>query len=70
MNLQRNFNYLKKSRSLSFRDISKATGINTNTLNILAKGDENNARIETIDKLAKYFDISIDELVNGKLEID
>lgn len=68
MNLQRNFNYLKEKRKLSYRDISKATGIDIKTLNILAKGNENNTRIETINKLVKFFGIDIDVLVNGSFE--
>ncbi len=68
MNLQRNFNYLKKKRKLSYRDISKATGIDIKTLNILAKGNVNNTRIETINKLVKFFEIDIDVLVNGSFE--
>lgn len=68
MHLQRNFNYLKKKSKLSYRDISKATGIDIKTLNILAKGNENNTRIETINKLVKFFEIDIDVLVNGSLE--
>ena len=43
MYLQKNFNYLKFRGDLSFRKIAKETGINTNTLQILSKkNDEKN----------------------------
>lgn len=63
LNLQKNVKYLKETNHLSYKKISIATKINMNTLHILLTGNEKNARIETVIKLAEFFEKSIDELV-------
>ena len=63
MYLQKNFNYLKFRGDLSFRKIAKKTGINTNTLQILSKKNDENMRIEVVLKLADFFQVSLDEFV-------
>ena len=68
MYLQKNFNYLKSSRGLSYRDISKETQINMHTITTLLKGNENNIRIETVMKLADFFDFSVDVLISTDIE--
>ena len=63
MYLQKNFNYLKFRGDLSFSKIAKETGINTNTLQILSKKNDENMRIEVVLKLADFFQVSLDEFV-------
>ena len=67
MYLQKNFNYLKFREDLSFREIAKETGINTNTLQILSKKNDGNMRIEVVLKLADFFQVSLDEFVKKDL---
>jgi len=67
MYLQKNFNYLKFREDVSFRKITKETGINTNTLQILSKKNDENMRIEVVLKLADFFQISLDEFVKKDL---
>ncbi|MFQ6814376.1 helix-turn-helix transcriptional regulator [[Clostridium] innocuum] len=67
MYLQKNFNYLKFRGDLSFRKIAKETGINTNTLQILSKKNDENMRIEVVLKLADFFQVSLDEFVKKDL---
>ena len=67
MYLQKNFNYLKFREDLSFRKTAKETGINTNTLQILSKKNDENMRIEVVLKLADFFQVSLDEFVKKDL---
>lgn len=67
MYLQKNFNYLKFREDLSFRKIAKETGINTSTLQILSKKNDENMRIEVVLKLADFFQVSLDEFVKKDL---
>lgn len=67
MYLQKNFNYLKFREDVSFRKIAKETGINTNTLQILSKKNDENMRIEVVLKLADFFQVSLDEFVKKDL---
>lgn len=67
MYLQKNFNYLKFREDLSFRKIAKEAGINTNTLQILSKKNDENMRIEVVLKLADFFQVSLDEFVKKDL---
>lgn len=62
-NLQKNVRYLKESNSLSYKKICTAAKINLNTLHILLNGNEMNTRMETVVKLAEFFERNIDELV-------
>ena len=63
MNLQKNVRYLKEANNLSYKKICIATKINLNTLHILLNGNEKNTRIETVVKLAEFFEKNLDELV-------
>lgn len=67
MFLQRNFNYLKFREDVSYREIAKETGINTNTLQILSKQNDENMRIVVVLKLADFFKVSLDEFVKKDL---
>lgn len=67
MYLQKNFNYLKFREDLSFRKIAKETGINTSTLQILSKKNDENMRIEVVLKLADFFQVSLDGFVKKDL---
>ena len=67
MFLQKNFNYLKFREDVSYREIAKETGINTNTLQILSKQNDENMRIVVVLKLADFFKVSLDEFVKKDL---
>lgn len=68
MYLQRNLIYLKNKANITYRDINSNTGINLSTLNALSHGHEERMSISTVKKLATYFAMSIDQLVNIDLE--
>ena len=67
MFLQKNFNYLKFREDVSYREIAKETGINTNTLQILSTQNDENMRIVVVLKLADFFKVSLDEFVKKDL---
>lgn len=70
MNLQKNFNRLKRKKNLSFSRIYRMTGISISTLQVLAHGNQNNIRIETVIKLCNYFKIDIDDFIFSDKNID
>ena len=70
MNLQKNFNRLKRKKNLSFSRIYRMTGISISTLQVLAHGNQNNIRIETVKKLCNYFKIDIDDFIFSDKNID
>ena len=70
LNLQKNVRYLKEKNKLSYRDICVSASINENTLHILLNGNDRNTRIETVVKLAEYFEKNIDELVSKDIDSD
>lgn len=68
MYLQKNFNYLKLKKKISFRTISLFTGINLHTLSLLSHKSEYDATIATIIKLCIFFDLSIHQFIFLDLE--
>ena len=68
MNLQKNFNWLKCKNNLSYNRIYRMTGISISTLQVLAHGNQNNIRIETVIKLCTCFKVNINDLVFSDIE--
>lgn len=70
MFLKNNIIYLRNKKKLSLRELANLTNINHKTIynleNDIAK--EKNITIETVLKLANFFNVSIDDLVNRDLE--
>lgn len=62
-----NLNLLIKERGVMQKDVSRATGITPTTLTCYTKGIRNPS-LDTVYKLAKYFNVSIDELVGINAE--
>ena len=48
---------------LTLRDISLATGISMNTLSAIKREETDNPDSQTLIKIAKYFKVTLDELV-------
>lgn len=62
-----NLNLLVKERGIPQKAICDATGITQATFSRMVHGDRNPS-LDTVYKIAKYFDVSIDELVGIKAE--
>ena len=67
MFLSKNFLYLKKEKNLSYRDIVQNSGVSLGSLQALIKSNALTS-IKTANKLAKYFNVTLDDLVNTDLE--
>jgi len=59
-----NIKRLRKEKAISQDKLSKLADISLNTVVKLELDQSPNPTLETIKKLAKAFDVSIDELVN------
>ena len=68
MQIAKNIKRLREEKGLMQKEIASAVGVHPSNYSKMEKG-EREFSIEVIDKLAKYFGLSIDELVhmNGKL---
>ena len=66
IHLLNNILILMNSRNLSFSDVEKEIGISIGYLSkMIKKGEAANPSMSTIWKLANYFDISVERLVDG-----
>lgn len=65
--LTHNLNFLMQSLEININELSKKTGIRQTTMYKLKDGVISNPTIETLYPIAKYFNISIEELVGTKL---
>ena len=68
MYIRENFIYLKNKENVSLRKISASMGISIKTLSYIMNKPSKNISVMSINKLAKYFYVSLDDLVNIKLE--
>ena len=61
----KNLKKLRKQRSLSQDRLSKLADISYNTVIKLESGGINNPTIETLQKIAKALNVSVDELIKS-----
>jgi transcriptional regulator with XRE-family HTH domain len=68
MQIAQNIKKLREEKGVMQKEVASAVGVHPSNYSKMEKG-EREFGIETIDKLASYFGISIDELVhmNGKV---
>lgn len=65
--LKSNLSILRMRKNLGFRELGRETGISYNKIYRIEKGKTLNPFIADIDCLAKYFGISIDDLLHKDL---
>lgn len=65
--LLENLYFLKKKYKLRWNEIAEKSNISYRTLQDIIYKDTINPSIDTVDKLAKFFNVTIDELYNKKL---
>ena len=70
MQIAKNIKKLREEKGLMQKEVAGAVGVHPSNYSKMEKG-EREFGIEVIDKLAKYFGISIDELVHmtGKMPL-
>lgn len=66
--MQNNLRILMAKEKKTLSEISKNTGISINTLSSLKREISLNPDSQTLIKIAKYFDITLDDLVPIKKE--
>lgn len=68
MQIAENLIYLKKKNGLNRTKLSHEININESLLRAIETGSSKNPRIDTVAKIAAYFEISIDDLIYKDLE--
>lgn len=68
MQIANNLIYLRKKHNLNRMELSHRLNMNESIIRAVENGVSKNPRIDTIIKLTKYFEISIDDFVYKNLE--
>jgi len=63
-NLAKNITRLRKSKGLSQEKLARLADVANNTLIKMESGENQNPTLDTLKKVAKALDISVDELIN------
>ena len=66
MNLLENLDKLMKEKKLNRRQLAKEVGLPASTINSWYNRGYENVTLKVLSKISAYFNISIEELVNGK----
>lgn len=61
-----NLDFLLRNRGMRRADLARALGIPQSTINSWYSRGSDKVSLEILEKIAKYFDVSLEELVNGK----
>ena len=63
-NLANNIMRLRKQKGLSQEKLARLSDVANNTIIKMESGENNNPTLETLRKVAKAFDVSVDNLIN------
>ena len=63
-NLANNIMRLRKQKGLSQEKLARLSDVANNTIIKMETGENDNPTLETLRKVAKALDISVDELIN------
>lgn len=63
-NLSNNIMRLRKQKSLSQEKLARLSDVANNTIIKMESGENDNPTLETLRKVAKALDISVDDLIN------
>jgi len=63
-NLVRNIERLRKAKGLSQERLARLADVANNTLIKMESGENKNPTLETLKKVAKALEVSVDELIN------
>ncbi len=63
-NLAKNMERLRKQKGLSQEKLARLADVANNTIIKMESGENKNPTLETLRKVAKAFDVSVDELIN------
>jgi len=63
-NLAKNVEKLRKQKGLSQERLARLADVANNTIIKMESGENKNPTLETLRKVAKALDVSVDELIN------
>jgi transcriptional regulator with XRE-family HTH domain len=63
-NLANNIMKLRKQKSLSQEKLARLSDVANNTIIKMESGENDNPTLETLRKVAKVLDVSVDDLIN------
>lgn len=63
-NLAKNIERLRKSKGLSQEKLARLANVANNTLIKMESGENQNPTLDTLKKVAKALEVSVDELIN------
>ena len=63
-NLANNIMKLRKQKDLSQEKLARLSDVANNTIIKMESGENDNPTLETLRKVAKALDVSVDELIN------
>ncbi|OGZ04094.1 MAG: hypothetical protein A2648_02935 [Candidatus Lloydbacteria bacterium RIFCSPHIGHO2_01_FULL_41_20] len=63
-NLAKNITRLRKAKGLSQEKLARLADVANNTLIKMESGENQNPTLDTLKKVAKALEISVDELIN------
>lgn len=63
-NLEKNLEKLRKQKGLSQERLARLADVANNTIIKMESGENKNPTLDTLRKVAKALDISVDELIN------
>jgi transcriptional regulator with XRE-family HTH domain len=63
-NLSKNVEKLRKQKGLSQERLARLADVANNTIIKMESGENKNPTLETLRKVAKALDVSVDELIN------
>ena len=66
MFIYKNIKKARMARNLSLRDLEKISGVSYTTIKNIEDGITKNPGIESVSKVAKSLDISLDELIDDE----
>ena len=62
-NLAKNMERLRKQKGLSQEKLARLADVANNTIIKMESGENKNPTLETLRKVAKAFDVSVDEII-------
>ena len=63
-NLAKNITQLRKAKGLSQEKLARLADVANNTLIKMESGENQNPTLDTLKKVAKALEVSVDELIN------
>lgn len=68
MNFLGNLNALMKNKGITKKELAQVLGVSPSTITMWFTRGYKNVNLSTVIKISNYFEITIDELVNGIIE--